>query len=310
MTNGHPFDIEPPKRTRSTRPAPRREKAAAAAPETSLDRGVAGFFAWLVAPGLYLALGFVLAAGFLLCLYNPAWGALEARWPHEVFGLENGLFVFGPEDAHVTALLLTALGCLVALFCRPGPARGAVAVFGAAGLAAAYGPSGGSDLWAPAWVPMLAIAAVGAALVARTGAQVEGRRRMLLAAGTVALAATLFFPAGGLAYASPGLDHLDAMTDGTDLAEIVATLPVAVGLALLAVGLAALVGLGGAWARWAAGALLLILALTVPVHSLLSGDGGWTERLAALARAEFRAPWVWLLPMGAGLADLMRPRRA
>lgn len=312
MTNdaGFPLEslesVEPPKRTRAALRRTRPERTAAAA---AGGGRAAGLFGWLVSPGVYLALGCVFSAGLLLCLYNPSWGAFEARWPHEVYALEDGLFVFGPADAHVTALLLAALGCLAALFCKPGPVRGTIAAVGAGALVAAYAPDRASDLWQPAWLPFLGIAAIAGALVARAGTQVEGRRRILLGAGVVALGAALFFPAGGTAYASPGLDHIDALTGGTDFGALVSSLPLSVGLVLLAVGLLAGLGLGGAWARWTAGGLILVLALAAPLDGYFGGSGSWSERLGALASAEVRAPWVWLLPLTAALASWLQPRR-
>jgi hypothetical protein len=310
MTDGNGFDLQPPRRTRTVRHPTRRSRPEPKDATATASAGrAARLLWWLVSPGIYLFLGLVFAAGLLLCLDNPSWGVLGLRWPHEVYALQDGLFVFGPDAAHVTAFLLAALACLVGLLLKPGPYRGVLGVLAAVALLAPYAPQAPGALWSPAWAPTIAMAAVAAALVARHGGHVEGRRRMLLGIGVLALGAALFFPGEGTAYSSAGLDHFHAMTDGTNVAEIVKTLPQSVGILLLVIGLAALLGLGGSWARWAGGFLVLLLAVTIPVHAYVSGEGAWSARLAGLAKAQAMAPWVWLLPLTAGLAELLRPRR-
>jgi hypothetical protein len=299
MSEGTPFDVLPP---RPHRRRIRRRPLDQPPPTPGRPGALARALGWLLAPHLWILLGLAAAVALLLSLYNPVWGLRARAWPQVVaLAFEGGRYVFGPDDARVWALLLAAAAWLAALGLRSGRVRGTLVLAGAAALllGTASPASHPGD-----WILAVAFAATGGALLAR-------RRGALLLTGAFVLAAWFFFPQAGLhpaAYTARGPDHVASLLDGVTCAEVRDGLASSVGLLLLAVGALSLVGLGGRWARWVGGLLLLGLWATHGVDAWLGagGSAGWQEGLSAWARVAQAWPATWLLPAAVGFADLAR----
>ncbi len=307
------------KRTPARKRVARPTRAEHAAPGGKRGKA-ARFLGWIVAQRFYYAASFFITTGVLLALYNPSWGAAAKAWPHEALGL-GGTCAWDLATARLLALVVLALALLVATFGKTGRWRGALVVIAACLVITAY-----QDVGPFAAVGGLALA--GGALLTPRGA----RRTAVLSVGLALLAAHLFMPwaaerfTRGIdiapSYQATAFDTIDALAapkDGVVEAKgwdgiIFEHLEPAIALLLAAIGLLALVGAGGRWARWAAGALLVLLCVGTLAQRYLEGAAGADDALQAGAVAAaggwFALAAAYVLGLAAAVADLAVDREA
>lgn len=309
---------EPPpalKRTSTRKRVARPQRASrSAAPETKGGK-LARWLRWIVSPRFYYSLGFLLTGYAIYALYNPGWGAMARMWPHEALGIE-GTFTWDLATAQLLTLIVLALALLVASFMRAGHRRG-VLVAVCSGLVLVSFGTGAQP------VALAGLALTGGALLAPRGA----RRAALLMIGLGLLAAHLFMPwapgrfTRGIdlapSYQATAFDTIDALAapkPGVVEARgwprmILERIEPLVALLLAAVGLLALVGAGGRWARWAAGVLLLLLCGGALAELYRGGAEGaedaYQAGISAIALAWFGLAAAYVLNLGGAVADLL-----
>lgn len=294
----------------------------------------------IISPTAFYLLAFAVLTLLVLSLFNPSWGAEARAWPHEVFSPEGG-FTWDASAAAAVAVLGILVTVIIGVLLRPGRTRGALVLFGVAWAASAYTPSpdGLSD-----WILPLATGWVGGCLLTQGGR----RRKAMLLVGLAILAANLFmpWPEGRIlqshlppGYHSTATVQFQVLTNPTqDLLEFmpedggevernvvkgyariaVMTLPTCLGLLMLILGLLAVFGLTGGWARWVAGPLLLLAPLIV---GYVVYDAGTSQVVADADLASWQLGlqyWAglwpfnamaWLLALVPAVADLSRPRQ-
>jgi len=361
MTSEHPFDLEPTgaspgnedlapgeaeldwREREGAAPRRRRRKAGRPArrsrsPGTHLTKegspGKLGrLLGWIVAPTFYYLLGFFSLVALILALFNPVFGVVSRQWPHEVLGLGDSPFVWGPDAARATTLLATLLGYVIALLMRPGPGRGVVVVLGTAISWLAFQPE--PSVLGYFMLPIV-VALVAGALFSSGGTPRSRRRtRQLLFVGLVLLGAQLFLPwdPGRLSrqrveqpyvstmsstidlYMNPPWDFLQE-TDSGYLELIGLHLPATAAALMWLLGLLALLGLGRRWVRWAAGILLLILYFGVawrfyghgPSDPLLYNLDKWQIGAAGWAEHWYSHALAYALPFAAGCSEMLKGR--
>ncbi len=299
--------VERPKRTpRSTAPA------------GGGGGKLARWLRWMVSPRFYYGLGFLLTGYAVYALYNPGWGAMARMWPHEALGID-GTFAWNLATAQLVALIVLALVLLVATFLPAGRKRGMLVAI-CSGLVLVSFSDGAQP------VALAGLALTGGALLAPLGS----RRGALLMIGLGLLAAHLFMPwaperfTRGIdlapGYQATAFDTIDALAapkagvveaKGWPRLILERSEPI-VALLLAGVGLLALVGAGGRWARWATGALLLFLCAGTLAHLYCGGAEGSDEAyqagISAIALAWFGLAAAYVLNLGGAVADILGDR--
>ncbi len=307
---------------RDAKKARRGDAASTAAP----TGGVLKFLGWIVSPTFYYAVGFVFSVVLLLSLYNPTWGVLAKVWPHDVLGAGPFAFEWNEHTTRILALLSLTVATCLALLMKPGRTRGIIVLAALTLVLSRFQPLA-SNLYGHI-LPIAIALTAGALLVRRrTG-------RTVLFLGVVLVAGQMLMPWDSAramrknqvssAYVSTLQTTIDYygnppeefLQDGGWPRVVMQLLPQTIGLAILAIGLLALLGLGGRWARWTAGCLMLLVFVGPLIHMWLAGlDRGnpddlsaWQLGLGQIARELHASAMAYALLIAGVVADIGRPR--
>lgn len=322
-------------------PGPRRSKRRAAdakGPATSLSwpQRIASP---LVSPTSYYLIGFLLSVTVILALFNPVFGHLADFWPHEALGVGNLPFEWNGVTVRAITLLAVIAGYVLALLMRPGPARAVIVVTVTFLAFVTFQP-------APAvlryYVLPVALALVAGALIARVAPGKDRARKGVLIVGFALVAAHLFMPWDTTrvsekqlrpGYYSTAIATLDYYRNppesvlnpsGSEDASALDAYgnlfllhaPGTVACLLFLVALAALLGLGGRWARWTAGVLMIGVFLSWALAHFLHGQSdqafahlaSWQAGLRALSEHWHESSMAYSLALAGAVAELVRGR--
>ena len=306
------------------------------AARSSRVTGWTRYLLWPVSPTFYYVVGLLSALGMLFIFFNPAFGSRADAWWFDVVRASAPLPWRGEFAGVATTLVLSIVGATVGLWLgrwRYRPAFMAL-VFAVPMLSP---PWNQRALLGNYWV--LGVALVGGVLLSAA----RRRRRGHLFAACLLLAGLLFVPWGGAvskdnagigfvpwsygnAVADEDPESLAYKSLATEaLASIRSPEPAPertlfqsthapefgiLGLGMLALGLLAWMGLGGAWVRWAAGALLLGTYAWMTAAVVASGWDGWQGGAQAWADAFHGSSIAFLLPLAAAVSELREPDEA
>lgn len=294
--------------------------------EDQTATGRSRYFRWLISPTFYYVVGLLGALGLLLVCFNPEFGIVSRMWWIDALQ-ESGPRLYESTAASLAAaLVLCIVGATIGLWLKRWRYRPAfmLLVFSIPFL------SSGMALYGPlALYWLIGAAVLGGVLLSPAR---RGRRGHLLAA-TLLLAGLLFVPWGEVVgkdrrfsfpawayasapaseadhhvgYVSPATMVWDALQGEGDWDDL-HLLSMTLGLAILALGLIAWMGLGGTWVRWAAGALLLGIYSWITAKSMMaSGWDGWQAGAAVWGQALQHGALLLFLPLAAAVSEARAP---